>query len=107
MDWAEQGTGCGFFRVVSDGDHPIWVYLGEYRGAPRTRPFICYCEARYARDLQERTFRVYVTEAIRLNGQNKAITAKWHEIAWPGKVDERTGDEIALDLLARFNTEEE
>lgn len=41
-----------------------------------------------------------------MNGQNKAITAKWHEIAWPGKVDERTGDEIALDLLARFNEEE-
>lgn len=38
-----------------------------------------------------------------MNGQGKAITESWHELAWPTKGDDRSGDEIALDILARFN----
>lgn len=44
--------------------------MGEYVGPRRARPFRMYCQARCLRWQERRAFEVYVSEAVRLLGEN-------------------------------------
>lgn len=44
-------------------------------------------------------FRYYVTETLRLRGENKYITGSWADMVRDQAVDTRTGDEIALEVI--------
>ena len=67
-----------------------------------------YCIARYKREQEEKAYRVYVTDALRLTVENTAkfaggnyIKARYIDVIEPKKVDNRTGDEIVADTIKR------
>lgn len=46
-------------------------------------------------------YRAYVTESLRLQGENKYIQRSWLDIIDHRSMDTRSGDEIALDVIER------
>lgn len=64
--------------------------------------------SRYKREQEERAYRVYVTDALRLTAENTAkyvggeyIKARYIEIIEPKKQDNRTCEEITADIIQR------
>ena len=49
-------------------------------------------------DEEEYTFRVYMTDAAHLSGENKYPAARWADVIGR-KIDTRSGDEIAADII--------
>ena len=67
-----------------------------------------YCIARYKREQEEKAYRVYVTDALRLTVENTAkyvggeyIKARYIDIIEPKKRDNRTCEEITADIIQR------
>ena len=64
--------------------------------------------SRYKREQEEKAYRVYVTDALRLTVENTAkfaggnyIKARYIDIIEPKKHDSRTGEEITADIIQR------
>mgnify|MGYP003297660114 CR=1 FL=1 len=61
-----------------------------------------YVEARLDDTTREEAYRFFVTESLRLAPQNKYITKSYHDMVnKPVKADNRTGDEIAADVILK------
>ena len=58
-----------------------------------------YVEARLDDYQREMTYRSYVTKSLQLIPQNSYITASFDEIMHPEKIDTRSGDDIAADVI--------
>lgn len=48
---------------------------------------------------EERSFRAYITESVRLFGDGKVISVPWEDMLKKAPVDSRTADEIAADVI--------
>ena len=46
-------------------------------------------------------YRVYVSDALYWQGQNKTLSKRWVELIEKKPVDTRTPEEIAADIIAR------
>lgn len=57
--------------------------------------------AKCQQDDEEFSFRVYMTEIVRLRGENKTLRKSWLDIIDPKPVDNRSGDEIAMDVIKK------
>ena len=57
-------------------------------------------KAKCAQDDEEWSYRMYVTETLRMQGECMHPSKSWVEIINPQPVDDRSGDEIAVDVLA-------
>lgn len=64
-----------------------------------------YATARVKREANWQSWRIYMAEQARLTPQGKAWSMPWHEIIKPKKIDKRTGDEIALDVIEKMGLE--
>ena len=71
-----------------------------------------YAIARYQSQQRDLAYRIYVTDCLRIISENTAkmvegsyITAKFADIINPKPVDNRTGDEIAADIIKRAGIE--
>ena len=65
-----------------------------------------YAIARYQSQQRDLAYRIYVTDCLRIISENTAkmvggsyITAKFEDIINPKPVDNRTGEEIAADII--------
>ena len=58
-----------------------------------------YVRAKVAEDDERMAYRAYVTESLRLQGKNKYIQRSWLDIIDPKPADNRSGDEIAVQVL--------
>ena len=65
-----------------------------------------YAIARYQSQQRDLAYRIYVSECLRIIGENTAkvsggsyMTAKFEEIISPKPADNRTGEEIAADII--------
>ena len=65
-----------------------------------------YAIARYQSQQRDLAYRIYVTDCLRIISENTAkmgggsyITAKLADIINPKHVDNRTGEEIAADII--------
>ena len=58
-------------------------------------------EARLEQANRDEAYRFYVTRSLQLVPQNKYISTSFDELLKPKKVDNRTGDEIAADIIRR------
>ena len=65
-----------------------------------------YAMARYQSQQRDLAYRIYVTDCLRIISENTAkvcggsyITAKFADIINPKPVDNRTGDEVAADII--------
>lgn len=63
-----------------------------------------YVLARLQAEIRDRTYRIYITESIFAHGENKRLTAHYSDMIKnvSQKCDNRTGDEIALDVIERL-----
>lgn len=70
-------------------------------------PFFCYLDARDRAHARDEAYRVYVSEALRLAPQGRALARPWAEVAASvGRPrDTRSGDEIAADVISRLGLE--
>ena len=71
-----------------------------------------YAIARYQSKQRDFAYRIYVTDCLRIISENTAkmgggsyITAKFADIINPMPVDNRTGEEIASDIIKRAGIE--
>jgi len=62
-----------------------------------------YVKAKCAEYRQELTYRIYITDCLYYQGENKRLTSRFYDLAFPKKEDKRTGDQIALDVITRLN----
>lgn len=57
--------------------------------------------------MRDKAYRFYVTDSLSYAAQNKFISQRYADIIKPQKVDNRSGDEIAEDIISslglRFN----
>lgn len=67
-----------------------------------------YCAARFVEWARAEAYRIYVTDALRIVGENTArfasgnyIKARYADIVEPKKQDNRTCEEITADIVAR------
>ena len=65
-----------------------------------------YAMARFNQHQRDLAYRIYVTDCLRIISENTAkmgggsyITAKLSDIINPKPVDDRTGEEIAADII--------
>ena len=77
----------------------FWACYGEYRGRRELAPFLRYVRARCEADEEEYAFRSYLTETLRLQQQGKRFGRSWTEIVDRRPRPERSGDEIALEVI--------
>ena len=71
-----------------------------------------YAMARYQSQQRDLAYRIYVTECLRMVTENTAkisngsyTVAKFEDIINPKHVDNRTGEEIASDIIKRSGIE--
>ena len=71
-----------------------------------------YAVARYQSQQRDLAYRIYVTDCLRIISENTAkmgggsyITAKLSDIINPKPADNRTGEEIAADIIKRAGIE--
>lgn len=50
---------------------------------------------------EELSFRVYVTDSLRAQGEGKYLAERWADLIRPAPRDDRTPDEIAADVITR------
>lgn len=59
-----------------------------------------YAITRYSKEYRDIAYKMYVTDSLQLNPQNKYLTAKYSDLIDTDKVvDTRSADEIALDVI--------
>lgn len=83
----------------------MWLAIGEYRGPRTATAFLRYAEARVLMRTREELFRSYLCDSVMYLAQGKHMTVRYSEAAHPAPVDDRTGDEIAADVIARLGLE--
>lgn len=71
-----------------------------------------YAITRYQSQKRDLAYRIYVTNCLRIISENTArmsngsyVTAKFSDIINPKPVDNRTGEEIAADIIKRAGIE--
>lgn len=71
-----------------------------------------YAMARFNQHQRDLAYRIYVTDCLRIIIENTAkmgggsyITAKFSDIINPRPADNRTGEEIAADIIKRAGIE--
>lgn len=62
-----------------------------------------YVKAKYKEKQEELAYRIYVTDTLYYQSDNKRLTKRYLDlISKPQKKDTRTGDEIAVDVINRL-----
>lgn len=77
--------------------------LGEYRGPSSIRAFFRYAEQVEEESDRTEVFRYYVTESLRLMGEQKYLTTSYHELIHPR--EEIDADAIIDDVISRAGLE--
>lgn len=60
-----------------------------------------YVEARIEQENREEAYRIYVTKSLQLAPQHQCLRLSYLDFLKPQKIDKRTGDEIAADIMKR------
>jgi hypothetical protein len=63
-----------------------------------------YVNARADEQSREETYRIFVTESLRMLPQQKYIGKSYIELLKPVKVETRTGEQVADDVAKNLNT---
>ena len=64
-----------------------------------------YFLARLKRYQEERIYRIYVTDSLYYQGRGMTTASRYIDLIKPQKVDNRTGDEIVNDVIAKMGLE--
>jgi len=61
-----------------------------------------YVLAKYTEYKKELAYRIYITDSLYYQSDNKRLTTRYVDMITPKKVDRRTGDEIASDVINKL-----
>lgn len=78
-----------------------WLAYGEYRGRRELKPFLRYVISRYQADNRNMAYRFYVTTALQNIPQGKCTTISFYDMLYKEQEEEKTADEIAMDVIAK------
>ena len=53
--------------------------------------------------LKEAKYRIYVTDSLYFQAEDKRLNVRYYDILFPPKIDNRSGDEIAMDVISSMN----
>lgn len=67
------------------------------------RAFVRYCSAKFHDRMVELSYRVYVTDSLRLAPQMMYLTGRWIDTIYGKGRDDRSADEIVDDVIGRLN----
>ena len=56
---------------------------------------------RYDQHQRDKAYRVYITDTLYYQSQNKHLTQRYIDVITPKKIDTRSADEIAADIIKR------
>lgn len=76
--------------------------MGEYSGPPIAKMVVRYLAARVRAMLMDRSYRIYVTDSLRLIPQMASLTQRWADVTSEDREPERTAEEIVDDVVARL-----
>lgn len=64
-----------------------------------------YVKSRYRNYQRDLAYRIYITDSLQLAAQNKYLTFRYADYiaGRMPKPDNRSGDDIALDIINRFD----
>lgn len=78
--------------------------LGNYRGPSSYKAFVRYVYAVFRREIIDRNYRIYVTDALNNIPQMKYTTLRWADTLESTHVsDNRSADEIVDDVIAALS----
>lgn len=52
---------------------------------------------------KELAYRIYITDSLFYQSDEKRLTKRFYDIIKPAPVDKRSGDDIALDVIGRLS----
>lgn len=61
-----------------------------------------YVLAELEKEQRTEAYRIYITDSMYYKAQNKYITVRYYDLLQPKELDDRTGDEIAQDVINRL-----
>lgn len=61
-----------------------------------------YVEAKRIEQQETYAYRIYITDSLFYQAQQQRLTSRYVDIIKPQKIDNRSGDEIALDVIERL-----
>jgi len=82
----------------------LWLDLGEYRGPSRFHAFVMYALERRKQRMQELSYRIYVTDSLRMAPQGQYMSRRYADVIKPRQ--EIDADAIIEHVLAAACTEE-
>ena len=81
----------------------VYRQLGSYVGPKRASTFVRYMSSTLEREREDMSFRVYVTESLRLRGENRYISVSWYDML-SKEQDDRTAEEIVDDVASSLES---
>lgn len=58
--------------------------------------------AKYSAMQKELAYRIYITDSLYYHAENKRISKRFYDVINPPAEDNRSGDEIALDVINKL-----
>ena len=80
----------------------MWIALGEYRGQSSVKAFVRYLQARYNREIIDRSYKYYVTDSLRLMPQMMYLSDTWRSLVDGTRKPDRSAEEIIDDIASRL-----
>ena len=71
----------------------FWTCYGEYKGRKELKPFMRYVKAKAQQALEDKAYRIYVTDSLRAIINNPS-NGRYIDMIKPRKVETRTATEI-------------
>lgn len=65
-----------------------------------------YVMTEMMKHLRDMTYRIYVTDALYCMGNSGRMAKRYYDCLHPKKEDDRTGDEIAADVINKLGLKE-
>ena len=61
-----------------------------------------YVKCKWQERQQDLTYRIYITDSLYCIGRNKMLEKRYYDVINPPKIDNRSGNEIAVDVIQRL-----
>ena len=94
-----------FFQIIGDSRiiELYWLCYGEYRGKRELGLFLRYVDARVKKEYRDETYRIYMSETLRLLPQGKALKTSYADVIKEHKSKEtRNGKAVAEAAAAKM-----
>ena len=95
---------CRFFYFCRHEEfrEVFWLSYGEYRGKRNVRLFRNYVLSRLKAKIRRDTWETYISDSLYAQGDGKRLLKRFSDILDSKPEDNRTGKEIADDVIKRI-----